>query len=330
MGLQEVLYLFLEDGGIGGSNVLGVNAAVAVNQKGNGQSQNATVQLSSLRSAHYDGIVHVELLVERAYGLDAVVHRDADDLQAAIAVPLLQFYEVRDLLAAGIAPRRPEIEQNDFAAIGRQTQIWTVRLRKSEIRREKAGGCAGRCGAGSVIVHKKMPGYDSAKKNGTCGKHESRCRAQTLFSLRDGIAFVDPVCAEIVGNVEHLHVGEAHGLQCIVGGLHVGTMAPGAAAAIQNDKLSARQGLYALAELLYAALGRRWANVFRPRDVRLGEQNVGAHLDHEWLIFPWALGELYQIFGVDQTGGGNGRCLSGCVSQGEERDGQEGEGKLCI
>src|ERR1017187_1265545 len=271
MGLQEALYLFLEDGGIGGSNVLGANTAVAVNQKGNRQSQNATVQLSSLRSAHYDGIVHVESLVERAYGVDAVVHRDADDLQAAIAVPLLQFDEVRDLLAAGIAPRRPEIEQHDFAAIGRQTQIWSVRLRKSEIWREKAGVCAGRCGAGSVIVQKKMPGYDSAKKNGTCGKHESHCWTQRLFPLRDGIALVHPVCTEIVGDVEHLHVSKAHGLQRVICGLHVGAMAPGAAPAIQNDKLSSRQGIHALAELLYPALGRGRADVFRPRDVRLRE-----------------------------------------------------------
>src|SRR5450631_1189117 len=313
-GLQEAFYLSLKDGGIGSSDMFGVDASIAVNQKRDRQSQNATVQLSSLRSAHYDGIVHVELLVERAYGFDAVVHRDADDLQAAIAVPLLQFYEVRDLLAAGIAPRRPEIEQNDFAAIGRQTQIWTVRLRKSEIRREKAGVCAGRCGAGSVIVQKKIPGYDSAKKNGTCGKHESRCWTQRLFSLRDGIAFVDPVCAEIVGNVEHLHVGEAHGLQGVICGLHVGAMAPGAAPAIQNDELSARQGLYALAELMYAALGRRGANVFRPWDVRLREQNVRTHLDHERFIFPGVLDEFYETFGVDQAGGGDGRCLTGSMS----------------
>jgi hypothetical protein len=162
-GLQEAFYLSLKDGGIGSSDMFGVDASIAVNQKRDRQSQNATVQLSSLRSAHYDGIVHVELLVERAYGFDAVVHRDADDLQAAIAVPLLQFYEVRDLLAAGIAPRRPEIEQNDFAAIGRQTQIWSVRLRKSEIRRGETSCRVLRCDARSVTMRHRVVRYDRAE-----------------------------------------------------------------------------------------------------------------------------------------------------------------------
>ncbi len=61
-------------------------------------------------------------LIEGAGGFGAVVHRDTDDLQTAIAVLLLQFDEMGSLLAAGIAPGRPEIEQNDLAAIGGQAK----------------------------------------------------------------------------------------------------------------------------------------------------------------------------------------------------------------
>jgi len=140
-GLQEAFYLSLKDGGIGSSDMFGVDASIAVNQKRDRQSQNTTVQLSSLSTAHYDGIVHVELLGERADGVGAIVHGDADDLQAAVTVALLQFYEMGNFLAARIAPGRPEIEKNDFAAVCRQAKIMSVELRKGEIRCGKVLGC---------------------------------------------------------------------------------------------------------------------------------------------------------------------------------------------
>ena len=121
--------------------MLGIDASIAGDQECYGQSQNATVHRSRLRCPHYDRIVHVELLGERADGVGAVVHGDADDPQALVAVPLLQVYEVRDFLATGIAPGRPEIEQNDFAPIGGKAKIVSVELRKGEIRRGKVLDC---------------------------------------------------------------------------------------------------------------------------------------------------------------------------------------------
>ena len=44
---------------------------------------------------------------------------------------------------------------------------------------------------------------------------------------------------------EHLHVGEAHGVQRIISGFDVGAVIPGAASAIENDELVARQALHA-------------------------------------------------------------------------------------
>ena len=121
--------------------MLGVDASIAVDQKCNRQSQNATVQRACLRRAHHDGIVHVELPRERADGVGAVVHGDADDLQAAAGELLLQFHEMGNFFTAEIAPGRPEIEQNNFAAIGGKPKIVSVELRKREIRRGKVLGC---------------------------------------------------------------------------------------------------------------------------------------------------------------------------------------------
>ena len=121
--------------------MLGVDASVAVDQKRNGQSKNATVQRACLRRSHHDRVVHVELLGERANRVGAVVHGDADDLQAAAGVLLLQFHEMGNLFTTGIAPGGPEIEQNNFAAIGGKPKIVSVELWKDEIRRGKVLGC---------------------------------------------------------------------------------------------------------------------------------------------------------------------------------------------
>lgn len=65
----------------------------------------------------------------------------------------------------------------------------------------------------------------------------SECRAQSLLSLGNWIALIHPICAEIVSDVKHLDVGEAHRAQRIVGRLDVRTMAPGATTAIDHDEL---------------------------------------------------------------------------------------------
>src|ERR1700719_4092451 len=83
-----------------------------------------------------------------------------------------------------------------------------------------------------------------------------------LFSSGDRIPFIDPIRAEIIRDVEHLHVGESEGAQGVVGGLDIGTMTPWATAAIQNDELVSRQGFYSLSEELQSCVARRRADVF--------------------------------------------------------------------
>src|SRR3974390_3826745 len=95
---------------------------------------------------------------------------------------------------------------------------------------------------------------DGCKRH--CGEHPSCCRAQRLFSLGDRVALIDPVRAKIVGNIKDFCVRESHGMQGVVGRLHVGTVRPGTAAAIEDDELGSREGLDSLAALLQSRLAR--------------------------------------------------------------------------
>ncbi len=70
-----------------------------------------------------------------SYRLDLIVHRNADDLQSVGAVGFLPAGESRQLLATGCAPGRPEIQQQQLAAITRQRDLSAGHIGASEIRR---------------------------------------------------------------------------------------------------------------------------------------------------------------------------------------------------
>src|SRR5690348_1145991 len=71
-----------------------------------------------------------------------------------------------------------------------------------------------------------------------------------LFAFGYGVAFVDPVSAEIVRDLQGLYLCETHGVEQVVGGLHVGAVGPGAAAAVEDYELVTRERLDASAEPL--------------------------------------------------------------------------------
>src|SRR5579864_2286536 len=102
--------------------MFGSDAPVPPDQECDRQSQNSPIKLSRFRIAHHHRIIHLEALVELAHGFWSVIHGNADDLQALAAILILQFNEMRDLVAAGIAPGCPEIQENDFASIRGETQ----------------------------------------------------------------------------------------------------------------------------------------------------------------------------------------------------------------
>src|SRR5262249_44732463 len=71
---------------------------------------------SNLLFSDHDRIVHPHLLSELGNFLRTrIVHSDAEDLQALRAVLFLQIYKPGHLDLAGLAPGRPEVEQDGLA-----------------------------------------------------------------------------------------------------------------------------------------------------------------------------------------------------------------------
>src|SRR5579864_5392575 len=114
----------------------------------------------------------------------------------------------------------------------------------------------------------------------------------SLIALRNGIAFFDPVSAEIIGDVQRLHVGEAQRTQRIIRRLNVWAMAPGATSTIDNNEPVPRQGFDAFAQSLETVLSRSRADVLRTRNMRLRIEHVRANLNHQWFF---ALGGLEKL-----------------------------------
>jgi hypothetical protein len=78
---------------------------------------------------------------------------------------------MRNFFAAGIAPRCPEIEENDFASIGGQLKVFAVWRTQSEVWRELMVGCAGAGRTGRLRMPHEIHRHD-------CTKHQ-RNRAKS-------------------------------------------------------------------------------------------------------------------------------------------------------
>ena len=131
--LQQGLDFPFEGGGVGGADVFFLDAAFAIEEEGDGQSQNASVFLADFGVAHDDRVVHFELLVETGDGVGSVVHGDADDLESLIAILVLETDEERRFYATRLAPCRPEVEEHDLSAIVGELERRAGKLRESEV-----------------------------------------------------------------------------------------------------------------------------------------------------------------------------------------------------
>jgi hypothetical protein len=125
---QERGYFLVKYFGRGSSNVFLRDPAIAVEEERDGQSQHSSILFANFGVAHHDGVIHMELLRERADWVRAVVHRDADDLKSLGAEFVLQLNKMGNLLAARNTPCGPEIEKHDVAAVGRQSERWAIHL----------------------------------------------------------------------------------------------------------------------------------------------------------------------------------------------------------
>lgn len=105
-----------------------------------------------------------------------------------------------------------------------------------------------------------------------------------LFAFGYRVAFLDPVCAEIVRDIKGFHVGEAHGVERVVGGFHVGAVGPGAAATVEDDEFVAWEGFDSRSEALQGRGIGGGADVFGVGDVSLRVEYVRSDVDQEGLV----------------------------------------------
>src|SRR5208283_4284046 len=116
----------------------GDDPAVAVQKKRRGQNTDV-VAIADGVFADQDRVVDAHFLREFGDFFSAgVVIGYADDLEALRAVFLLQLDKPRHLDLAGAAIRRPEIEQNRFAAKVGELEVLAIERLQFEVRRQIA------------------------------------------------------------------------------------------------------------------------------------------------------------------------------------------------
>src|SRR5579863_747343 len=142
LGLRSALhgeqqFDFVLEHGVGlRARMLGVDAAVAADEECGGQADDAAIeQVNLLAAVHRHGVIHLEFVIELFHGFRTIVERDADHRETLVAILVLELDEPRNLHLAGTAPRRPEVEQDDLAAVVRQPESLAVEFRQGEIRR---------------------------------------------------------------------------------------------------------------------------------------------------------------------------------------------------
>ena len=98
-----------------------------------GSPEDSTEALGKLCTAGHHGVVDVKLAAEFFSVCGIVVHRDADDLQAARLIGSLPPHKAWSLFAARRAPAGPEIQQDNFTAIVSHAQRRSVQLRHCHV-----------------------------------------------------------------------------------------------------------------------------------------------------------------------------------------------------
>lgn len=122
---------------------LGANRAVAVDEEGDGETEDATVEVAELRVPEGDRVVDVQSLIEAADETGIIVHGDPNDLEAVAPILILPGDELGYFKLTGSAPGCPEVEQDDLAAVGAQIERLVVEAGAGEVGGwlvEQAGG----------------------------------------------------------------------------------------------------------------------------------------------------------------------------------------------
>src|SRR5208282_2965775 len=147
--------------------MLEADFTIPVYQEGDGDTKNATVHFSQLLVAHHDREIQSVFLKGSAYWWCLIIHRDADDLQPPSAILLLPLNKARHLGKTWCTPGSPEIEHNNFAAIGRQIHVPLVQIHTGKVRSgtvDSRGWISRICGRRAVQTGQKHS-HHQKKKN---------------------------------------------------------------------------------------------------------------------------------------------------------------------
>jgi len=144
-------FCFIEDG-IAEAFVFLDDAAFRVQDEGSGERGDTAVLHANIVAGDSDGIVDSEFGDEILDGVQVViVHDEAQNLEAVL-IFVLEIDEVGNFGAARSAPGGPEIQQNDFAFGGSESNGLAVEASELEVRRrigiadETDGGLLVLCG----------------------------------------------------------------------------------------------------------------------------------------------------------------------------------------
>nr|WP_292453876.1 hypothetical protein [Methylibium sp.] len=125
--------------------------ALGVDDHREGQSTGAVAQLLGQRdgvvAAQEQRVVDLVVLGELDH-LVGVVHRDADDLELAVLVLLVQRLELGHLVLARLAPGGPEVHQHGLAPVLRQRLELAVEVLEAGGEQRFGGRSARRSGIG--------------------------------------------------------------------------------------------------------------------------------------------------------------------------------------
>ena len=139
-------------------------------------------------------------------------------------------------------------------------------------------------------------------KNGICMTHGPRAvfpAMPRLVAPFNRIALRDPICAQIISEIQNIHVSEAHVVQLLESWSQVGTTVPRTAAAVQDDSLLLRKrGDRALQLLQTSGLGT-CTGIHGAGNMGLIEEKVRTDLEQQWLICSLGLKQMIQHVGLD-------------------------------
>ena len=127
-------------GEVGFALVAGEDVALGIDEVGDGESEDAAVEVAEVLVADDDGVGELEFAIDLLYGGGIVVHGDADDLEAVGGIFLLPCGEAWDLGETGSAPSGPEVEQDEFATVAIELDGFAGEVGEGEVGGELRGG----------------------------------------------------------------------------------------------------------------------------------------------------------------------------------------------